>query len=107
MVENDSHGLKPTAERAGDRAPGAIAEAGPEPAPGGLAALADMPRDRTVDVPELARLLGRCEKTIHEAIRRRELPAPFKLLGRQTWTVKGLLDHFQSLQTKALKAAGK
>ena len=76
----------------------------PVPAGGvSLAALAALDRSTPLDAADLARLLGRCPKSIHRAARRGELPAPVRLLGRLCWTAGAILEHFGQRQGEALK----
>jgi len=72
---------------------------------GVITELAELPPDAHVDASALARILGRSKKAVQRAVRRRELPAPFWFLGKHTWLVKTITDHFNALQRKALKEA--
>jgi len=58
-----------------------------------IAALAELPPDALIDEAALARIFNRHPVSIKRAIRRRELPPSVRLLGRQTWTAKVVLDH--------------
>jgi hypothetical protein len=69
--------------------------------------LATMPESTPLDVTALAHVLCRCKKSIQRAVRRGELPAGFKLLGRTHWTVGTILAHLQARQDAALKAAAR
>ncbi len=73
----------------------------------GLSTLAELDPRTPLGVDDLARLLACCTRSIDRAIRRDELPAPFMLRGRRTWTVGAILEHFQSLQQQALAEAEK
>jgi hypothetical protein len=64
--------------------------------------LATMPPDSHLDVDALARILGRHKKTVQRSVRRGELPRPFKLLGRSTWTARTIVAHLAELQARAL-----
>ena len=79
--------------------------AAPEPAPAPeLAALAEFPPGTPLRLADLARLLKRHPKSVLRAIHRGELPAPFRLLGRLTWTAAAVLEHLAGLQARALAA---
>lgn len=71
----------------------------------GIYELAKMPRETVIDLPALARLFGRCEKSIARAIQRNELPAPMKFLGKRSWTIGALVDFLSQRQADALKHA--
>jgi hypothetical protein len=73
----------------------------PLPANGICTELASLPRTSHLDSNALARILGRHKKTIQKAVRRGELPLPFKFLGKQCWTVGVIVDHIVSLQQTA------
>lgn len=57
--------------------------------------LGNLPPTELINVVGLAKILGRCKKSIERAIRRGELPPPIKMMGRHTWSVQQLNDHFQ------------
>jgi hypothetical protein len=66
-----------------------------------IAALAELPPEALIDEAALARIFGRCLKSIKRAIGRGELPPGVRLFGKTTWTAKVLLDHLD----KRLEAA--
>ena len=68
-----------------------------------LTGLAELPPEAEVDTAALGRILGRSRKTIQRAVRRGELPAPFRFMGRNVWLVSAILDHFRARQKAALK----
>ena len=65
-------------------------------------ALAALPPGSHLDASGLASLLGVCKKSIERATRRGELPAPFRLHGRNTWMVSVIIKHFEQRQSAAL-----
>jgi len=66
-----------------------------------IAALAELPPEALIDEAALARIFGRCAKSIKRAVRRGELPRPVRLFGRPTWTARAVLGHVN----KRLEAA--
>ena len=71
--------------------------------PGILTALAELPHDTLLTVNALARLLGRCEKTIARAVNRGELPPPIRFLGKRQWVVGTILEHLRGMQETAIR----
>jgi hypothetical protein len=67
-----------------------------------ISALAALPPGTHLDASGLASLLGVCKKSIERATRRSELPAPFRLHGRNTWLVSAIIKHFEDRQKAAL-----
>ena len=65
--------------------------------------LATLPPEAHLDGEALGRMLGRCRKSIQRAVRRGELPPPFKFMGRHVWLVKTILDHMKARQNAALQ----
>jgi hypothetical protein len=60
---------------------------------GVIAALAEMPGETLIDEAGLARIFGRCSKSVKRAVARAELPRPVRLFGKSTWTARAVLDH--------------
>ena len=50
------------------------------------------PGRRTMDIPELARVLGIGTRQDYQAARRDELPVPTIRLGKQEWKIVGVFD---------------
>lgn len=75
--------------------------------PGVCDGLATLPRHAHLDARALATILGRTVRTIDRATARSELPAPVRLLGRRTWLVGTILDHFEARQAAALEASAR
>lgn len=63
--------------------------------------LAKLPPDSHLDGEGLACILGRCKKSVQRAVRRGELPPPFKFMGRHVWLVKTIRDHMELRQRAA------
>jgi hypothetical protein len=63
---------------------------------GVIAALAELPPEALIDEAGLARIFGRCAKSVGRAVRRGELPRPVRLFGRPTWTARVVLDHLNA-----------
>jgi predicted DNA-binding transcriptional regulator AlpA len=85
---------------------GAIAKVSVAPA-GIITALANLPADSVLDKSALAAALGRSKKSVQRAVRRGELPAPFKFLGKNAWLASAIVAHFQSRQASALAEAAR
>ena len=66
--------------------------------------LARVPPDLPLTVEDLAQLFGRCAKSVQRAAGRGELPSGFRLMGRQHWTARAILEHFARLQQEAQEA---
>ena len=59
-------------------------------------ALGSLAPDTLVTEDGLASLLGRaCRETIKRAVERNELPRPVRLMGKNTWTVRIILEHVE------------
>jgi hypothetical protein len=67
-----------------------------------LCALATLAPGTHLDASGLASVLGVCKKTVERATRRGELPAPFRLNGRNTWMVSAIIAHFEDRQKAVL-----
>lgn len=65
--------------------------------------LGDLPPDAVISEDGLAKLFGRCRKSIKRAARRRELPPSVRMFGESVWTVEALRSHMN----KRLEAADK
>ena len=50
-------------------------------------------------------LFGICDETVHNAVKRGELPPPVKLFGRNTWSVESIQQHLaQRLEAARVQA---
>jgi hypothetical protein len=74
---------------------------------GPLTSLATLPGGALLDMPSLAEALGCCTASVARAVRRGELPTPFRFRGRKTWLAGALQDHFKAMQEKALEKAAR
>lgn len=70
-------------------------------------ALAELPADAHIDIDALARMLNRCTKSVQRAVRRGELPAPIRFMGKRVWMVGAILKHMRARQETALKEASR
>lgn len=75
--------------------------------PGICTTLAVLPSGAHLDASALARILGRCTKSVQRAARRGELPPPIKFMGRHVWMAGAVQEHFAARQAAALQAARK
>ena len=64
--------------------------------------LANLPKEAHLGAVALAKLLGICKKSVERAVRRDELPSPFKMGGKSVWMVGTILVHLQRRQDAAL-----
>lgn len=99
----------PLAAGNGPTEPGAATlrgEAAP-PMPGACRALADLPAGAHLDAGQLARALGRCKKTVERAVRRGELPAGVRFLGRRVWLVGSVQEHLAARHEAAMRRAAR
>ena len=69
--------------------------------------LAELPHDAHLDAEALARILGRCKRSVQRAARRGELPPAIRFMGRHVWTVGAILNHFTKRQAEAAKKAAR
>lgn len=72
-----------------------------------FAQLASLPAGSHINARGLAEALGICKKSVERAVRRGELPAPFRMGGRNVWMVSTILEHFEARQRQALEKAGR
>lgn len=64
--------------------------------PGVFEELGRLPPGTIVTEDALARMLGRgCRESIRRAVGRCELPAPVRLLGKNVWTAKAIVQHVE------------
>jgi hypothetical protein len=70
-----------------------------------IAVLAELPPEALIDEAGLARIFGRCVKSIKRAIQRHELPPGVRLMGRPTWTARAVLDHLNRRLDEAKRDA--
>lgn len=63
---------------------------------GVYAALGCLPPATLITEDGLARLLGKaCRESIKRAVDRDELPPPIKLMGKNTWTVRAIIQYIE------------
>ena len=65
--------------------------------------LAELPREAHVNIRALARMLGRSVRSVERAVRRGELPPPFRFMGRRVWIAGTIIDHMAARQQAALR----
>lgn len=65
--------------------------------------LAEIPREAHVNIRALARILDRSVRSVERAVRREELPPPFKFMGKRTWMAGAIRDHMAARQLTALR----
>jgi hypothetical protein len=69
--------------------------------------LATIPVNAQLDMRALARIFKRSKKSIQRAIRRGDLPKPFRFMGKCVWLAGVILDHFTAKQKAALQLDAK
>jgi len=62
-----------------------------------------LPPNAHIQIEGLARILKRSTKSVQRAVRRGNLPAPFKFLGKLTWLAGVIVEHLKSKQEAALR----
>lgn len=67
-----------------------------------LEQLARLPRDTFLNGEELARILGKCRKSIGRAEARGELPPAVKFLGNKRWSAESIIDHLTRMQEEQI-----
>lgn len=87
------------------------ADHSPETEGGIVRELGDLPPGAIVEEEALARMFHRHPVSIQRAVKRGELPAPARIMGKPCWTVKAILDHvskrLDAAQREAEKTAAK
>lgn len=76
-----------------------------EPGSGICRDIASLPATAHIDQRALAKVLGRSTKSIQRAIRRGDLPRPFRFMGKCVWLVGSIIEHLQAKQKAALEKA--
>ena len=60
---------------------------------------------RLLMTQDFERLFGICDETVHNAVKRGELPPPVKLFGRNIWSVESIQQHLaQRLEAARVQA---
>ncbi len=95
-IETPGSGDHPTADTTAAAVDGAHGD-------GIITGLAELPRDALVDAKALGKLLGRSKRSVERAVRRGELPPPFRFMGRNQWTVATIRDHLNARQAASLR----
>jgi len=67
--------------------------------------VADLPADTLLDAAALARMFGKCKKSVFRAVDRKELPAPSMMFGKRVWTAGAVRDHLARRQAQAIRDA--
>ena len=62
--------------------------------------LGELPAGSLITEEGLANILDKCKATIKNAVARKELPRPIKLMGKNTWTVDYIRGYFEKKLTK-------
>jgi hypothetical protein len=65
--------------------------------------LATLPVNAQLDMHALAKIFKRSKKSIQRAIRRGDLPKPFRMMGKCVWLAGVIIDHFVEKQKAALQ----
>ncbi len=86
---------------------GDVAHAQEEQPVGVFKRLGSLPTGALVTEDGLAHLLGKgCRESIKRAVVRGELPQPVKLMGKNTWTARIIIEHIeQRLAAEARRSA--
>ena len=66
---------------------------------------ATLPPNAYIDIFGMARMLKRSTKSVQRAVRRGDLPAPFKFLGKLTWLAGSVVEHMKVRQEAVLQLA--
>jgi len=75
---------------------GGVTHAQEEDAVGIFEKLGSLPTGALVTEDGLAHLLGKgCRESIKRAVVRGELPQPVKLMGKNTWTARTIIEHIE------------
>lgn len=70
-------------------------------------ALAELPEGALLTKAALAKILGKCEKTIDRMVERGELPRSVRMNGKATWTAGAVLGHIEERLREAKHQAEK
>ena len=74
---------------------------------GACVEFATLPPNAHIDLRTLARMLKRSTKSVQRAVRRGDLPAPFKFLGKLTWMAGIIVKHLNEKQEAVLEYAAR
>ena len=72
---------------------------------GAYSALGQLSPETPLGVKALAELFGWSTRTVHRAVQSGDLPPPFKLMGRNTWLAKTILEDSEARQEGAVRLA--
>ena len=78
-----------------------------EARPGVVTGLSRLPREAHIDIRAFAEVLGCSIRSVERAIRRGELPPPFRLLGKRTWLAGVITDHLAERQRRVLQISAR
>jgi hypothetical protein len=67
--------------------------------------LATLPANAHLDMRALAKILKRSTKSIERAVRRGDLPKPFRFMGKCVWLAGVIVEHLKAKQAAALETA--
>lgn len=70
-------------------------------------AFCNLSDDAVIFEPELAKAFGKCRMTIKRSVERGELPGPFRMMGKNAWTVRMIRAHFGKLEAAARTEAAR
>ena len=62
---------------------------------GVLTEIAALPEGAVITEQALARMLGKCRKTVKRMVERNELPPPVRMNGKPVWTAGAILKHIE------------
>jgi len=74
---------------------------------GACVEFATLPPNAHIDLRTLAKMLKRSTKSVQRAVRRGDLPAPFKFLGKLTWMAGVIVEHLKQKQEAVLQYAAR
>lgn len=74
---------------------------------GACVEFANLPPNAHIDLRTLAKMLKRSTKSVQRAVRRGDLPAPFKFLGKLTWMAGVIVEHLKQKQEAVLHVAAR
>jgi len=70
-----------------------------------LARLDALGMNTIIDESEVARLFGRCRKSVKRSVARGELPPPVRTFGQDTWLVACIAEHMRARLAAATRDA--
>jgi hypothetical protein len=64
-----------------------------------------LPPNAYINIDGVAKILKRSTKSVQRAVRRGDLPAPFKFFGKRTWLAGGIVEHLKKKQEQVQRTA--